>query len=228
MPPMSHGQMPPDPYAASWGPADPNQLVGQPGDFGAGGSGWGMPGGAGMPLNSLGMGMDMGGLDGDELNDDYADGSGGVGVPQPLPEGPCVMLPALSLRQPFASLVLYGVKQLEVCVSRDHPRSLSSPTSLTPVVPAVLAVAGAQPARSQAAVWPTRAARFASRGAVWLTSRLDSCRDPASTIHGRGDLVALRAAADARAGPRLHRRHRRRRGHVASRLVQRGGAVTAD
>ena len=37
-------------------------------------------------------------------------------VPQPLREGPSVALPALSLRQPFASLVLYGVKQLEVCI----------------------------------------------------------------------------------------------------------------
>ena len=47
-------------------------------------------------------------------NDDYGDA-----MPlQQMPEGPCVALPALSLRQPFASLVLYGVKQLE---ARNRP-----------------------------------------------------------------------------------------------------------
>lgn len=39
-------------------------------------------------------------------------------MPPPMPEGPCVAVPALSLRQPFASLVLYGVKQLE---ARNRP-----------------------------------------------------------------------------------------------------------
>jgi len=47
----------------------------------------------------------------------------------PMPEGPCVALPALSLRQPFASLVLYGVKQLE---ARNRPslKQLAGPLAL--------------------------------------------------------------------------------------------------
>lgn len=53
----------------------------------------------------------------------------GISVPQSMPEGPCVALPALSLRQPFASLVLYGVKQLE---ARNRPalKQLSGPLAL--------------------------------------------------------------------------------------------------
>lgn len=39
-------------------------------------------------------------------------------APRYMPEGPAVTLPALSLRQPFASLTLYGVKQLE---ARNRP-----------------------------------------------------------------------------------------------------------
>jgi len=82
--------------------------------------GWGMPG---AMLNAAGMP----GMDGDELNDDYNEG--GISVPQSMPEGPCVALPALSLRQPFASLVLYGVKQLE---ARNRPalKQLSGPLAL--------------------------------------------------------------------------------------------------
>ena len=70
-------------------------------------------------------GMNPGFAMGDEvLNEDY--GPEQIGMPQQVPEGPCVAVPALSLRQPFASLVLYGVKQLE---ARNRPalKQLSGP-----------------------------------------------------------------------------------------------------
>ena len=37
---------------------------------------------------------------------------------QAMIEGPSVLIPALSFRQPFASLVLYGIKSLE---ARNRP-----------------------------------------------------------------------------------------------------------
>ncbi len=51
----------------------------------------------------------------------YDDDGGPQGIPlqQPNDDGPCVTVPALSFRQPFASLVLYGVKQLE---ARNRPQ----------------------------------------------------------------------------------------------------------
>lgn len=64
-------------------------------------SGWGLPG-----VEHDDFGADEYGID-------------GMGIPQQqAPEGPCATVPALSLRQPFASLVLHGVKQLE---ARNRP-----------------------------------------------------------------------------------------------------------
>lgn len=51
----------------------------------------------------------------------HADGSAGAAPPPPATavyDGPTVTMAALSIRQPFASLILYGVKQLE---SRTRP-----------------------------------------------------------------------------------------------------------
>lgn len=55
---------------------------------------------------------------GGEYGEEYGEGAE-PGPPAPTPGGPCVTLPALSFRQPFASLVLYGVKQLE---PRNRPQ----------------------------------------------------------------------------------------------------------
>ena len=92
-----------------------------------GDEGWGMP--AMMPGDATG-GWGMQGFDpsGEFTSDDYAEGAMGS-VPAPMPEGPCVTVPALSLRQPFASLALYGVKQLE---ARNRPalKQLSGPLAL--------------------------------------------------------------------------------------------------
>lgn len=46
-----------------------------------------------------------------DQDEDYADGR--AQMPQAMIEGPSVVMPALSFRQPFASLVLYGIKSLE-------------------------------------------------------------------------------------------------------------------
>jgi len=62
-------------------------------------------------------GWGMPGMDPEDLANEEFEG-GGMHMPPPMPEGPCVAVPALSLRQPFASLVLYGVKQLE---ARNRP-----------------------------------------------------------------------------------------------------------
>jgi len=74
--------------------------------------GWGM---------GMGMGMGMG-----EVDDDYGDGHP---MPQSMIEGPSVLIPALSFRQPFASLVLYGIKQLE---ARNRPtlKQMQGPLAL--------------------------------------------------------------------------------------------------
>jgi len=50
--------------------------------------------------------------------DDLTEGGHLLGLPQAPPDGPCVNLWALSVRQPFASMILYGVKQLE---ARNRP-----------------------------------------------------------------------------------------------------------
>jgi len=78
--------------------------------------------------------MPPGMVDPDDMGLGGDDGFGGDGLhpgvpPQPMPEGPCVPLPALSMRQPFASMVLYGVKQLE---ARNRPvlKQLSGPLAL--------------------------------------------------------------------------------------------------
>ena len=84
------------------------------GDMGYGdpSGGWGM---------GMGMGMGMG-----EQDDDYGDGHP---MPQSMIEGPSVLIPALSFRQPFASLVLYGIKQLE---ARNRPtlKQMQGPLAL--------------------------------------------------------------------------------------------------
>jgi len=95
-----------------------------PGTYGFGGPEMGGPGGNwGIPP---GMDPDDMGLSGD---DGFDLDMGMPGMPQPMPEGPCIALPALSLRQPFASLVLFGVKQLE---ARQRPalKQLSGPLAL--------------------------------------------------------------------------------------------------
>lgn len=58
--------------------------------------------------------------DGMGMQEDYNEEAmeGIANVPQPVPEGPCVMVPALSFRQPLAGLILYGVKQIE---ARSRP-----------------------------------------------------------------------------------------------------------
>jgi len=66
--------------------------------------------GYGDPYGGMGMGMGMG-----DQDDEYGDGHP---MAQPMIEGPCVLMPALSFRQPFASLVLYGIKQVE---ARNRP-----------------------------------------------------------------------------------------------------------
>ena len=82
-------------------------------------NGWGLEGAWDLhgAMAGMDMGMEMGmGMPGDDLlNDDY-----GAGMPHPGPDGSSetCTVPALSLRQPFASLVLYGVKQLE---ARNRP-----------------------------------------------------------------------------------------------------------
>jgi hypothetical protein len=115
-----------------WQPAevahqqDWQPMPGQEGQFqpsmmdGSFDGGWGMPGGGMMGHGPLG-GM----ADPDALHDEYSEGS----MPQSMPEGPCVALPALSLRQPFASLALYGVKELE---ARNRPalKQLSGPLAI--------------------------------------------------------------------------------------------------
>jgi hypothetical protein len=89
------------------------------------GGGWGMQG---MPgdTNTSGGGWNMHGAE--EIPDEFSEMPMGH-VPQPVPDGPCVVVPALSLRQPFASLALYGVKQLE---ARNRPalKPLSGPLAL--------------------------------------------------------------------------------------------------
>ena len=77
-----------------------------------GGGAYGHPGAAmgyADPSGGWGMGMGMG-MGMGEVDDDYGDGHP---MAQSMIEGPSVMIPALSFRQPFASLVLYGIKQLE-------------------------------------------------------------------------------------------------------------------
>ena len=83
-----------------------------------GGGAYGHPGAAmgyADPSGGWGMGMGMG-MGMGEVDDDYGDGHP---MAQSMIEGPSVMIPALSFRQPFASLVLYGIKQLE---ARTRPR----------------------------------------------------------------------------------------------------------
>ena len=85
--------------------------------YGYGGVEMGPGGGWGMDPDDMGMGEDGFGPEGMPMQ------------PQPRPDGPCVALPALSMRQPFASLVLFGVKQLE---ARNRPvlKQLSGPLAL--------------------------------------------------------------------------------------------------
>ena len=106
--PLPEGDMPPHMQQYGWG---------EQGFGGGGGDGWGGPGGM--------MGDPLSALDADELVDDYDDNA----PPPPMPEGPCIALPCLSVRQPFASLMLHGVKQLE---ARNRPalKQLSGPLAL--------------------------------------------------------------------------------------------------
>ena len=107
---------------------DPSAYFGWGGDPSEGG--WEMHAGMGLEGGGMhSMMMAAGGGVEDVLNDDYGPGDMTGSIPQPMPEGPCVTLPALSLRQPFTSLVLYGVKQLE---ARNRPalKNLSGPLAL--------------------------------------------------------------------------------------------------
>ena len=89
----------------AYGPGGDNMGYADPG------GGWGM---------GMGMGMGMG-----EQDDDYGDGHP---MSQPI-DGPSVLVPALSFRQPFASLVLYGIKQLD---ARNRPtlKQMQGPLAL--------------------------------------------------------------------------------------------------
>mmetsp|Transcript_23344 Transcript_23344/g.50366 ORF Transcript_23344/g.50366 Transcript_23344/m.50366 type:complete len:443 (-) Transcript_23344:377-1705(-) len=103
--------------------------------------GCGMEGGMACGASSIDGGMGMvgppmeGGIDGiggmmsgamggwagaGEYEPEDMSGQEGIAgsVPQSVPDGPCVSVAALSVRQPFASLILYGVKQLE---ARNRP-----------------------------------------------------------------------------------------------------------
>lgn len=93
-----------------------------------GGGAYGHPGAAmgyADPSGGWGMGMGMG-MGMGELDDDYGDGHP---MAQSMIEGPSVVIPALSFRQPFASLVLYGIKQLE---ARNRPtlKQMQGPLAL--------------------------------------------------------------------------------------------------
>ena len=108
--PGGYGQQQPDGSCSYAGGA-----YGHPGGemgYGDPSGGWGM---------GMGMGMGMG-----EVDDDYGDGHP---MPQSMIEGPSVLIPALSFRQPFASLVLYGIKQLE---ARNRPtlKQMQGPLAL--------------------------------------------------------------------------------------------------
>ena len=85
------------------------------GGYGPPDGGYGPPdGGYGPPDGS------SSGWYGDGMGGDYGEEAEGMdqSVAQTVPDGPCVTVPALSFRQPLASLVLFGVKQIE---NRNRP-----------------------------------------------------------------------------------------------------------
>lgn len=136
MPPQSAedpgGLQAPNPYGAvppygedAGGMQIPNPYGGVPPYGEDAGGGWGGMSGIQGDANT-GGGWNMHGAE--EVPGEFSEMPMGH-VPQPMPDGPCVAIPALSLRQPFASLVLYGVKQLE---ARNRPalKPLSGPLAL--------------------------------------------------------------------------------------------------
>ena len=97
-PDMGYGHPPPDGSCSNAGMG----YVPSCGDMGYGG---GAPSGWNPHLGAIG-----------DQDNDYADGR--AQMPQAMIEGPSIVMPALSFRQPFASLVLYGIKSIE---ARNKP-----------------------------------------------------------------------------------------------------------